>query len=94
MQFKLTLKSSKAKQKINGYYAVFKRNVPAIRLDLGRLFECLVGYLRKPCFLWSDVCTSVTICLVIRQSGEGCPCQEGGQVTNSFLFSDTSIYQG
>ena len=44
-------------------------------------------------FLGSDVCTSVTICLVIRQSGEGCPCQEGGQGTNSFLFLDTFIYQ-
>lgn len=30
---------------------------------------------------------------LIRPSGEGCPCQEGGQGTNSFLFRDTSIYQ-
>lgn len=50
-----------------------------------------VGYFRS--FLQSDVCTILTICLVIRQSGEGCPCQEGGQGTNSFLFLDTSIYQ-
>lgn len=55
--------------------------------------EYLVGYFRSARFLGSDVCTIVTICLVIRQSGEGCPCQEGGQGTNSFLFLDTSIYQ-
>lgn len=53
----------------------------------------LVGYFGSAHFLGSDVCTSVTIFLVIRQSGEGCPCQEGGQGTNSFLFPDTFIYQ-
>lgn len=55
--------------------------------------EYLVGYFRSARFLGSDVCTILTICLVIRQSREGCPCQEGGQGTNSFLFLDTSIYQ-
>lgn len=60
---------------------------------LGWWVEYLVGYFRSAHFLGGDVCTIVTICLVIRQSGGGCPCQEGGQGTNSFLFLDTSIYQ-
>lgn len=60
---------------------------------LGWWLKYLEGYFRSARFLGSDVCAIVTICLVIRQSGEGCPCQEGGQGTNSFLFLDTSIYQ-
>lgn len=57
------------------------------------MLKYLVGYFRSAHLLGGDVCTIVTIFLVIRQSGEGCPCQEGGQGTNSFLFLDTSIYQ-
>ena len=74
----------------------FKKSTAACPLSIFFLslwLEYLVGYLRSARFLGSDVCAIVTICQAIKQSGEGCPCQEGGQGTNSFLFLDTFIYQ-
>lgn len=62
-------------------------------LDIYIFFFCRWDTLEVHVFSGSDVCTIVTICLAIRQSGERCPCQEGGQGTNSFLFLDTFIYQ-
>lgn len=64
-----------------------------LEIFLGRQLQYLVDYVRRARFSGSDMCATATICLVIRQSGEGCPCQEGGQDTNSFLFLDTYIYQ-
>lgn len=62
--------------------------------DLGRFFNADAEMLQTwTLFLGGGARRRRTFFWLIRPSGEGCPCQEGGQGTNSFLFRDTSIYQ-